>query len=160
MPYLAHLTVKLTRKFQIGKDDWLGVDALATVAVEEAEANLVDPADIRRMAREQAKLAVAEQIAEEIAERAAARQREAAPAGASFADTATEDAPTTNGHRPPPATAAEAEQRFFARYAETIGGQDWKAVQGFLRRRTAKPITVEGWIAAAEAVRDHAQAGQ
>jgi hypothetical protein len=156
MPYLAHLSIRISRKFQIERDDWLGVDALATIAVEEAEANLVDPADIRRMAREQARQAIAEQIAEELAqrdarraERVTARQRETAPI---------DETQAANGHRPPPATAAEAEQRFFARYAETIGGQDWKAVQSFLRRRTAKPTTVEGWIATAEAIRDRTRA--
>jgi hypothetical protein len=36
MPYLAHLSIRISRKFQIERDDWLGVDALATIAVEEA----------------------------------------------------------------------------------------------------------------------------
>lgn len=152
MPYLATLTIKISRKFQLGKDDWLGVDALATIAVEEAEAHLVDPADVRRMARQQAKAVVMEQIAEELAERdqrraerAAQRQRTAAPPP--------EDAPPQNGHRPPQ-DAAEAEQRFFARYGEQIGGQDWAAAQRYLRSRAPKPATIEGWISTAEAVRD------
>jgi hypothetical protein len=152
MPYIATLSIRISRKFQLERDDWLGVDALATIAVEEAEAHLVDPADIRRMAREQAKATVMEQIAEELAERdtrraarAAQRRIAAPPAG---------DTPAQNGHRPPPQDAAEAEQRFFARYSEQIGGQDWKAVQRYLRSRAPKPTTIDGWIAAAAAVRD------
>jgi hypothetical protein len=53
-----------------------------------------------------------------------------------------------------PRTAAEAEQRFFARYGGTVGGDAWLAVQRYISSRAPKPTTVEGWIAAAEAVRD------
>src|SRR5580765_3814280 len=53
-----------------------------------------------------------------------------------------------------PKTAPEAEHRFFKRYGETIGGEDWATVQRYLGVRPIKPTTVEGWIAAAEAVRD------
>jgi hypothetical protein len=64
----------------------------------------------------------------------------------------------TNGRAPaPPRDPAEAEQRFFARYSETIGGESWAAVQHYLRSRAPKPTTVEGWIAAAEAVRDRSR---
>lgn len=56
-----------------------------------------------------------------------------------------------------PRDPAEAEQRFFARYASVIGGDTWAAVQQYLQSRVAKPSTVEGWIAAAEAVRDHSR---
>jgi len=56
-----------------------------------------------------------------------------------------------------PRDPAEAEQRFFTRYAEIIGGDSWPAVQGYLRSRAPKPTTVEGWIAAAEAVRDRSR---
>ena len=64
----------------------------------------------------------------------------------------------TNGRGPtPPRDPVEAEQRFFARYSETIGGENWNAVQHYLRSRAPKPTTVEGWIAAAEAVRDQAR---
>lgn len=57
----------------------------------------------------------------------------------------------------PPRSPAEAEQRFFSRYGEIVGGDSWAEVQRFLRSRAPKPTTVEGWIAAAEAVRDHAR---
>src|SRR5690606_32086702 len=57
----------------------------------------------------------------------------------------------------PPRDPAEAEQRFFARYSEVIGGDNWAAVQRFLQSRAPRPTTVEGWIAAAEAVRDRAR---
>jgi len=64
----------------------------------------------------------------------------------------------TNGRaHAPPRDPAEAEQRFFARYSETIGGESWAAVQHYLRSRAPKPTTVDGWIAAAEAVRDQAR---
>jgi predicted kinase len=70
----------------------------------------------------------------------------------------THDAAETNGRAPtPPRDPAEAERRFFARYGETIGGENWAAVQRYLQSRAPKPTTVEGWIAAAEAVRDQAR---
>jgi predicted kinase len=69
-----------------------------------------------------------------------------------------EDTTETNGRAPaPPRDPAEAERRFFARYGETIGGENWAAVQRYLQSRAPKPTTVEGWIAAAEAVRDQAR---
>ncbi len=76
------------------------------------------------------------------------------------------DAPTaqaappaeTNGHGPmPPRDPVEAERRFFSRYGEIIGGDNWNAVQRYLRSRAPKPTTIEGWIAAAEAVRDQSR---
>jgi hypothetical protein len=54
----------------------------------------------------------------------------------------------------PPRDSSEAEQRFFARYAETVGGTTWGAVQRFLESRAPRPTTVEGWIAIAELIRD------
>lgn len=53
-----------------------------------------------------------------------------------------------------PTDTAEAEQRFFTRYADAIGGDNWAAVQHFLPSRAPKPTSIEGWIAAANAVRD------
>jgi hypothetical protein len=35
-----------------------------------------------------------------------------------------------------------------------IGGDDWMAVRRYLNSRAQKPTSVEGWIGAAEAVRD------
>ena len=57
----------------------------------------------------------------------------------------------------PPRDASEAEQRFFLRYAETIGGSNWSAVQRFLHSRMPRPTTVEAWIAVAEQVRDRSR---
>ena len=57
-----------------------------------------------------------------------------------------------------PQNAEEAEARFFNRYGSAIGGVDWPAVQTFLRSRAPKPTTVDGWIAAGEALRDKAKA--
>src|SRR5690349_3201927 len=67
-------------------------------------------------------------------------------------------APAASASAPhPPRDAAEAEQRFFTRYADIIGGDSWDNVQSYLRSRAPKPTTVDGWIAAAEAVRDRSR---
>jgi hypothetical protein len=50
-------------------------------------------------------------------------------------------------------TTDEAKQRFFTRYGDAIKGTDWESVQRFLKSRAPQPTTVDGWIAAAEAVR-------
>lgn len=50
-------------------------------------------------------------------------------------------------------TPAEAEQRFFARYGEIVGGQSWSFVQAYLMTRAARPKTLDGWIAVAEDVK-------
>lgn len=63
-------------------------------------------------------------------------------------------APANGG---PPRDAAEAEQRFFARYGEVVGGTTWQAVQRYLGHLLARPDSVEGWIAVAEEVRDKAR---
>jgi hypothetical protein len=55
-------------------------------------------------------------------------------------------------------TLADAEQRFFARYGETVGGDTWQGVQRYLGHLLPKPTTVEGWIAIAEEVRDKGRA--
>ncbi|MDZ4720722.1 MAG: AAA family ATPase [Roseiflexaceae bacterium] len=57
----------------------------------------------------------------------------------------------------PPRDPVEAEQRFFARYAEAIGGTTWGAVQRFLESRAPRPTTVEGWISVAEQVRERSR---
>lgn len=69
------------------------------------------------------------------------------------------DEPRANGaaHGNPPRDAAEAEQRFFARYSEVVGGTTWQAVQRYLGHLLARPTSVEGWIAVAEEVRDKAR---
>ena len=71
-------------------------------------------------------------------------------------DIAFEAAPPASPAQPP-RDPAEAEQRFFNRYGEIVGGDSWAAVQSYLRSRAPKPTTVEGWIAAAEAVRDRSR---
>jgi hypothetical protein len=57
----------------------------------------------------------------------------------------------------PPRDPAEAEQRFFARYSEVVGGSTWQSVQRYLGHLLARPSSVEGWIAVAEEVRDKAR---
>lgn len=86
-------------------------------------------------------------------------EADAPPAPAETPDTDTPapaepaPAPAPNAPKDP----AEAERRFFARYGEIIGGADWKAVQRYLGKTQPRPTTVEGWIAAAEAVRDRSR---
>ena len=68
--------------------------------------------------------------------------------------TAEPPAPMAN----PPATTEEARSRFFVRYGEIVGGQEWADVQRYLRQpRRVEPATVESWIAAATAVRDRSR---
>ncbi|MBK9940829.1 MAG: AAA family ATPase [Kouleothrix sp.] len=89
------------------------------------------------------------------AEKARVREAEAAqPAVPEAGEAGPAPAATTVQ---PPRDPAEAEQRFFTRYGEVIGGDSWGAVQSYLRSRAPKPTTVEGWIAAAEAVRDRSR---
>jgi predicted kinase len=64
---------------------------------------------------------------------------------------------STSPNPAPPKSAAEAEQRFFARYSEVIGGNSWQAVQRYLDSNVARPTSIEGWITLAEAVRDRAR---
>lgn len=56
-----------------------------------------------------------------------------------------------------PRDAAEAEQRFYARYAEQIGGTTWQAVQRYLGHLLPRPSTVEEWIAVGEELRERAR---
>jgi hypothetical protein len=57
----------------------------------------------------------------------------------------------------PPRSPDEAERRFYARYGEVIGGNDWKAVQRYLGALVPHPSSIEEWIAAAEQVRERAR---
>ena len=91
-----------------------------------------------------------------LANLAARTQRPPAPAPAQPPAQAQPPAPAYSR----PATPEEAEQRFFARYAAIVGGPSWQAVQNYLRSRAPKPVTVEGWIEAAEAVRGQAALAQ
>jgi hypothetical protein len=75
-----------------------------------------------------------------------ATTHEVASTGATF------QKPATNGNSAPKNTE-EAETRFYNRYASIVGGSKWADVQSYLQSRAPKPTTVEGWIAAADAVR-------
>jgi hypothetical protein len=89
--------------------------------------------------------------ADESEEQAAIEQATApAQAEASAASAAT--APSG-----PPRDASEAEQRFYARYAEVVGGRSWQSVQRFLGHLLPRPTSVEEWIAVAEEVRDRSR---
>ena len=61
-----------------------------------------------------------------------------------------------------PRTVEEAERRFFARYAETIGGTSWSAVEKYLGYESSKPAAIDEWIEVAAEVRRHRaeQAGE
>jgi len=153
MPTIASVTVRFGRKYQIRKDDWIGLEAVVTLAVSEVEAAQTDPHSVTAEAFAIAKASVIEQRDElrrelQEAQARAAEQRAAQQA----AQPAQEPAPA------PPSTPEEAEQRFFARYGQIVGGDDWRAVQRYLRSRAPRPTAIEGWYAAAEAVRDHARA--
>src|SRR6266542_1530576 len=180
MPAITAITLRFSRKFQISRDDWIGADALVTVAVGEEEAESADPAEIRRIAIAEARQVVIESIAAEYLERtqlaarahagqlpagqtavaATAADRTADVVGAPLVgappplvgalpaangaanDATPPPAPIANGR---PATAEEAERRFFARYSEIVGGESWLDVWAYLGTRAPKPATVEGW---------------
>jgi hypothetical protein len=149
MPTIASVTVRFSRKYQIRKDDWVGLEAVITLAVGEAEAAQSDPHSVTAEAFALAKASVIEQRAELRRELQEAQARAAQQAAERSAQ---EPAPAS------PSTLTEAAQRFFARYGQIIGGDTWAAVQHYLRSRVPRPTTIEGWYAAAEAVRDHARA--
>jgi hypothetical protein len=52
-----------------------------------------------------------------------------------------------------PRTLEEAERRFFTRYAETVGGATWEAVEQYLGYKWDKPTSIEEWIDVAAEVR-------
>ncbi len=54
-----------------------------------------------------------------------------------------------------PRTPKDAERRFYARYGELIGGNNWEAVEAFLGYQSEPPTTVEEWIEIAAEVRAH-----
>jgi hypothetical protein len=60
-------------------------------------------------------------------------------------------------HSGPPRDTGEAEQRFFARYGDVVGGKSWQAVQRYLGHLLPRPTNVEEWIAVAEQVRDRSR---
>ncbi len=84
------------------------------------------------------------------ADEQAAIEQATAPAQAEAQD----GAPAYSG---PPRDAAEAEQRFYARYGDVIGGRSWQSVQRYLGHLLPRPTSVEEWIAVAEEVRDRAR---
>jgi len=148
MPSIASVSVRFSRKYQIRKDDWVGLEALITMTVDEAEANLIDPPTITAEAFALAKAAVIEQrddLRRELAEMQARAQERPAELVAP---------PTTY----PPMTVAEAKQRFYARYGEIVGPGGWAAVQRFIGVRSPEPASIDEWIAAAQAVRDRTAA--
>lgn len=57
----------------------------------------------------------------------------------------------SNGNAPK--TVRDAERRFFARYANVVGGSTWEAVETYLGYESPKPATVEEWVEVASEVR-------
>ena len=83
----------------------------------------------------------------------------AQPAEQPAEDSGTPAAPPQRTYQPP-RTPAEAEQRFYARYGPIIGGESWLDVRAYLNYDAPRPRTIEGWIEAAEAIRDKHNAEQ
>jgi hypothetical protein len=84
---------------------------------------------------------------------------EPADSGFPAAPAQSEPPPEVGPAAQPPRTPEEAEQRFYTRYGEALGGETFSEVRKYLgdaRRRA--PTTVEGWIALAEEVRALAKA--
>lgn len=111
----------------------LKIDKAYPAAITTLYPDLAQPAKGRKGEREQPAEAAPETIDD-----AAAREAPSGPAG-------------------PPRDAAEAEQRFFARYGDSVGGTTWQSVQRYLGHLLPRPTSVEGWIAVAEEVRDRAR---
>lgn len=162
MPTRVTFSITYSRKFQLRKDDWYGFEVSQTLAISEAEADQVDPVEVFAQAFNEAKAAILAQrdqarceLQAELAQ-AQEQARQAKQQRASFAPSVqpeTEPAPPA-----PPTTPEEAEQRFFARYSEIIGGEQWADVTRYLGMRFTKPTTIEEWKTAARNVRDQAQA--
>ena len=183
---IASLTVKYGRKYQIADGDWVSLEASLYATVDEDEANDLDPisayaelfGDVRASVRTQAfdlvmrqralaqaaatrlvtgatlpALAAAEEQPLSVEERAEeATDQEASEPKPPAAQVAAPVASTAG----PPQTPEDAEQRFFARYGEQIGGTDWSAVKHYLNTHLPKPRTVDRWLKVAEQVRDRA----
>jgi len=128
-------TATATASFRL---DLQGKSAQATSPIEDCETSAVGRALAFLGYSSSKSIASREEVAE------AQWRAEVAQSRASYT-------PATNGNVP--ATPSDAEQRFYARYASVIGGQEWASVQRYLPTRAPRPKTVEGWIAAAEAVR-------
>lgn len=52
-----------------------------------------------------------------------------------------------------PKTPREAEKRFYARYANVLGGSSWEDVEAFLGYESDRPTTVEEWLEIAAEVK-------
>jgi hypothetical protein len=123
---------------------------LATLYPELAEKQATEKRE-RDEKRESAKKASGPSAsAQSDADEQAAIEQATAPAQA--------EAPAgQSAHSGPPRDATEAEQRFYARYGEVVGGRSWQSVQRYLGHLLPRPTSVEEWIAVAEEVRDRAR---
>ena len=64
MPTIASVSVKYGRKYQLRKDDWVNLEALVTLTVNEVEAEMTDPQEVTAEAFEIARQAVRQQGAD------------------------------------------------------------------------------------------------
>jgi hypothetical protein len=157
-------------------------DAILLVEREGDSRNImpiIKPPRPAHLKLEQCYPAVIGTLYPELAQPANSRSRKSSKAAASPAqssdtsdtseaeDEAEPAAPEMNGNgkaatpsRPlanPPKDPAEAERRFFARYGDIIGGEEWNDVQRYLGSLQPRPTSVEEWISVAEAVRDRSR---
>jgi hypothetical protein len=149
MPTIASVTVTYGRKYQIRKDDWIALEATITMRVDETEADQVDPRSVTAEAFSHAQASILEQqetLRRELAETQARAlvTRGQLHGGALVGDQ--QPIPV------PPSSVEEAEQRFYTRYADVIGGRTWADVQRFTGIRTLPPTTIKAWYSVAEAV--------
>ncbi|HMQ35086.1 MAG TPA: AAA family ATPase [Chloroflexaceae bacterium] len=159
-------------------DDMIAYEADAVLLVErEADERSITPiikpprpAHLKLNKRYPAVLATLYPDLAEKPEKGKAEKAKAAPAaepvGEAEAQPLPEPAPDPSeagaqrlhqAHPGPPRDASEAEQRFYARYGEVIGGSTWQAVQRYLGHLLPRPTSIEEWIAVAEEVRDRSR---
>jgi hypothetical protein len=165
---IASITVRYGRKYQISDYDWVSLEATIHAAIDEVEANDLDPFTAHQQLYAQARAAVREQARELLAQQQALVQvAQRQPLTASFPALAAAELvpapPEPTASAPgstPPRDATEAERRFYARYGRVIDGSTWADVRRYLDNDAPQPTTVEEWISIAEAVRDRNRPAQ
>lgn len=176
---ITSISVRYGRKYQIADFDWVSLETTLHASIDETEADALDPQAAGQILYTQARAIVSAQARDLLAQQRAialavpagnARTPNDAPLAALAAAELVPD-PTEpqvqSAAEPPravsterrtahtlPRTPQEAEQRFFNRYAQKIGGSTWADVQRFLGTREPKPATVVRWLGIADRVRE------